>query len=428
MAEVSLFAVGVLFTTAAIGGVVADRLGQSVIPFYILGGMGLGPFVLGRAPEVLPAIEVAGVDLVAQASTLAVDGSAGFVELGAELGIVLLLFFLGLEFNLERLFASRRKIGTAGTIDLLNFVVGFALGWVLFDGAFAAFLVAGIVYISSSAIITKSLIDLGWIANDEANPILGILVFEDLFIAIYLAIATALATGGGGAGEALSSVAVGMGFILALLAFVAVGDAVFQRLLEDASHEITVIRTLGVTILIAGGAYALGVSEAVAAFFVGMGFSATDHVHDLERLLEPLRDAFAALFFLWIGLLTDPTTFGPVLGLIAVAVVLTTGSKLVSAYWGGRVYGLSPRRSIRVALGLTTRGEFSLIVASVALTAGANGVVPNGVADEIYALAVGYVLAMSILGTTLMGYSDRIESALVPRLPGGSTPAGAGGE
>ncbi|AGB16681.1 Kef-type K+ transport system, membrane component [Halovivax ruber XH-70] len=421
MAEVTLFQVGVLFAAAAVAGVAADRIGQSVIPLYILVGMALGPFVLGRLPDVLPPLEVAGMDVVGSVSAIAVDGTTGFVVLGAEIGIVLLLFFLGLEFNIERLLESRQRIGAAGTIDLANFVVGFGLGWVLFGGVLAAVFVAGIVYISSSAIITKSLLDLGWIANDEADPILGILVYEDLFIAIYLAIITAIATGSGGVSEALTSVAVGMGFIVALLALVTLGEPIFDRLLAGASHEFTVIRTLGLTVLIAGVALSLGVSEAVAAFFVGMGFASTDHVHDLERLLEPVRDTFAALFFLWIGLLTDPASFGPVVGLIAIAVVVTTASKLVTAYWGGRVYDLSERRSVRVALGMTTRGEFSLIIASIALTAGANGVVPAGVADELYALAVGYVLAMSILGTTLMGYADRIEGIVVPRLEARST-------
>ncbi|MFC6770621.1 cation:proton antiporter, partial [Halorubrum pallidum] len=179
----ALLDVGVMFAAIAVAGALADRLGQSVIPFYILVGMGLGEYVLGRVS--LPVVGTAAVP------------ETEFIALGAELGIVFLLFFLGLEFNLDRLLARRSQIGTAGTIDLANFGVGLVFGWLVFGAFLPAFLIAGIVYISSSAVITKSLIDLGWIANDEAEPLLGTLVYEDLFIAVYLSVASALVLGDG---------------------------------------------------------------------------------------------------------------------------------------------------------------------------------------------------------------------------------------
>jgi len=137
-------------------------------------------------------VTIGGMDLLAALGGLAL-GETDFIVVGAEIGIVLLLFFLGLEFNLDRLLASRDRIGKAGSVDLaINFGTGLVFGYLVFGSFLAAFLTAGIVYISSSAIITKSLIDLGWIANDEAEPLLGTLVYEDLFIAVYLTIASAL--------------------------------------------------------------------------------------------------------------------------------------------------------------------------------------------------------------------------------------------
>lgn len=395
--DLALLEVGVLFAAVALVGVLANRLRQSVIPFYIAAGMLLNPYVAGRlAPYALEETE--------------------FIELGAELGIVFLLLFLGLEFNLERLLENRDRIGKAGTLDFaINFGIGFVLGYVLFRSFLPAFLVAGVVYISSSAIITKSLIDLGWIANDEANPMLGTLVYEDLVIAIYLVVASALLLGGGDVSEAAQSIGSAMGFILALLLLVHFGTPFFQRSLAADSNEFVVLRAVGITILIAGAALAFGVSEAVAAFFIGMAFSSTDHVQQLERLLEPVRDLFAAVFFFWIGLVTDPLLFGGVLELVVVAVLVTTPTKLVSGYLGGRIYDLDARRSTRVALGMTIRGEFSLIIATLALSGG--GVtLPDGTAQTIYAFAVGYVLVMSILGTSLMQYSDSMEAIVVPRL------------
>jgi len=395
--EVALLELGVLFAAVALVGGLASRLRQSVIPFYIVTGILLGPFVSGRlTPYALEATE--------------------FVELGAELGIVFLLFFLGLEFNLNRLLANRNRIGTAGTVDLVvNFGGGLVLGFLIFRAFLPAVLVAGIVYISSSAIITKSLIDLGWIANDEAEPMLGTLVYEDLVIAVYLVVATALLLGGGDVGAAARSIGVALGVIVALLAVVWFGTPLFQRLLAVDSHEFIVLRAVGVTVLTAGAALALGVSEAVAAFFVGMAFSSTDHVERLERLLEPVRDVFAAVFFVWIGLVTDPLVFTGVLGLVFLAVVLTAPTKLLSGYLGGRIYGLSVRQSTRVGLGMTTRGEFSLIIATLALS-GAGTTLAEPVAQTIYAFAVGYVLVMSVVGTMLMQYSAPIEAAVVPRL------------
>lgn len=397
VSEVALFELGVLFAAVALVGGIASHLRQSVIPFYIAAGIFLGPYVAGRvAPYSLEATE--------------------FVELGAELGIVFLLFFLGLEFNLNRLLANRSRISKAGTADLvINFGIGMLLGLVLFRAFLPAFLVAGIVYISSSAIITKSLIDLGWIANDEADPMLGTLVYEDLVIAVYLVVASALLLGGDDIGAAVQSIGIALGVILVLLATVWFGTPFFQRVLDADSHEFIVLRAVGITVLTAGAALALGVSEAVAAFFIGMAFSSTEHVEQLERLLEPIRDLFAAVFFVWIGLVTDPLVFASVLTLILLAVVLTVPTKLVSGFLGGRIYELNIRQSTRVGLGMTTRGEFSLIIATLALS-GAGATLTETVAQTIYAFAVGYVLVMSIVGTMLMQYSNPIEAAVVPRL------------
>jgi CPA2 family monovalent cation:H+ antiporter-2 len=396
-----LLTVGALFAVIALVSLLAARLGTSVIPLYIVAGIAVSPAVAG--------------DLVVASVDLPAIRAGEFVEIGAELGIVFLLFFLGLEFNLERLIADRGRILSAGTIDLVvNFGAGLVLGYLLFGTALPAFLLAGIVYISSSAIITKSLLDLGWIANDEAAPMLGTLVYEDLAIAVYLAIAVALVAGGGSTAGLAVSVGLSLAFILLLVLLAQFGTPLFERLLAGASNEFLVLRTVGVTVLVAGIALAIGVSEAVAAFFVGMAFASTSHLERLERLLEPVRDVFAAVFFVWIGIETDPALVLGAAGLVAVAVLVTTPTKLVSGYLGGRVYDLDPRRSTRVGLGMVTRGEFSLIIAAVALE-GAGGTLPTAVAQDISAFAVGYVLAMSVLGTVLMQYSAPFERFAVAR-------------
>jgi len=397
-----LFEIGAMFAALAAVGAFARRLNQSVIPFYILVGIAASEFVAGRLTA-----EYLGVELAIGRSVEAQH----FIDLGAELGIVFLLFFLGLEFNLDRLLDHSDRIGKAGTVDLVvNFGVGLVLGYALFRDPVAAFIVAGMVYISSSAIITKSLIDLGWIANRESGPMLGTLVYEDLFIAVYLAVLSALIVGGGDLAEAALSVGTGLGFILLLVLVVYVGTAAFSRLLATNSHEFVVLRVTGVTVLVAGAALTLGVSEAVAAFFIGMAFSSTGQAAELEDLLEPVRDIFAGVFFFWIGLVTDPSLFVDVVGLVLVAAVVTTPTKLVSGFWGGKIYGLDDRRSTRVAVGMVTRGEFTLIIASAILVVtSADGAITAATAQTLNAFAVGYVLLMSVLGTMLMQYSTPLE-------------------
>ena len=410
----ALLDVGVMFVAVAVAGALANRLGQSVIPAYILVGMLLGEFVLGRFS--LPAVGTVHVP------------ETEFISLGAELGIVFLLFFLGLEFNLDRLFARGRQIGTAGTIDLANFGVGLVLGWLVFGAFLPAFLVAGIVYISSSAVITKSLIDLGWIANDEAEPLLGTLVYEDLFIAVYLSVASALVLGGGDIVAAAVDVGIALAFIAGLLGVVRFGGPLFERLVATDNREFVALRAVAAVVFVAGAALALGVSEAVAAFFVGMAFSATERVHTIETVLEPVRDVFAAVFFFWIGLVTDPALFADVAALVALAVVVTAPSKLVTGYLAGRAFDLDVRRSTRVGLGMTTRGEFSLIVATVAVSGATAGAFDPALAATINAFAVGYVLVMAVLGTTLMSYSAPFESIATAWLDrDGADGAGTGG-
>lgn len=396
MAETLLLEAGVMFAAVALVSFASSRLDVSPIPLYILAGVALNEHAIGGLG--LPAIH-----------------ASEFVEVGAELGIVFLLFFLGLEFNLDRLVLDRSRIGTAGLADIaVNFSLGFAVGWFLFDGLVPAILAGGVVYISSSAIISKTMIDLGWIANPESGPILGTLVFEDLVIAIYLALVSAVVLGGESLSEAAGAIGVALAFLVVLVLVAARGARTLDRVLDTPSREFFVLRALGVTVPIAGAALVVGVSEAVAAFFVGMAFSNTGFVHDLETALSPLRDTFAAVFFFWIGVVTDPglvvAAAVPVLALVAVSVP----GKLLSGYYTGRVYDLSQKRSVRVGLGLVPRGEFSLIIAAAALTAARAGTLPQATANAVYAATVGYVLAMSLLGTLLMQSSRTIENRLFP--------------
>jgi CPA2 family monovalent cation:H+ antiporter-2 len=391
MAEL-LLEVGIALTAVALAGTLANRVGLSVIPAYIVVGILIGPNV----PQSFLGIP------------LTLVGNREFIQVLAELGIVFLLFFLGLEFSVDQLLRDRGRISAAGGVDfLVNFglgaAIGLAFGWTIIETLF----LAGIVYISSSAVITKSLIEEGWVANAESGPILGTLVFEDILIAVYLALLAAVASGGG-----LESAAVSVGtaflFLGALSAVAWYGSGWLDRFFTTSSDELFLLRIVGVTTLVAGAALALGVSEAVAAFFLGTGISQTGHVERIEHIVTPARDIFAAVFFFSIGLTTDLTLVAGVAGLLAVAVVVTTAGKLVSGTLSGRFYDLDRRRSIRVGLGLVPRGEFSLVLATLAA-----GVGTGRLGSVLPAFAVGYVLVMSVLGSVLIQQADTITDAVL---------------
>ena len=392
MAAASLIEIGIALTGIALAGALAIRVGLSVIPAYILVGILIGPNV---------PTSIGGLSLT-------LVGHTEFMDVLAELGIVFLLFFLGLEFSIDQLLRDRNRIVTVGSIDfVINFGLGIGLGFAFGYSVIETLFIAGIVYISSSAVITKSLIDNGWVANPESGPILGTLVFEDVLIAVYLALLSAVVLGGGTPLDALRSVGFAFLFLGALTVGAWYGTEYLERAFDTDNDELFLLRILGVTTLVAGLALATGLSEAVAAFFVGTAFSATGHVERIESVVAPAKDFFAAIFFFAIGLTTDVTLLPDVVWLLLAAVVLTTAGKLVSGALSGPVYELNRLRSMRVGLGLVPRGEFSLVLAALATTVGT-----GALGSIIPAFAVGYVLVMSIVGTVLMQNSGAFESLL----------------
>jgi CPA2 family monovalent cation:H+ antiporter-2 len=393
-----LLEVGIALVALAVLGALARRSGQPVIPAYIAAGILVGPNV---------PTDVAGFSLQLVAET-------EVISTVAEIGIVLLLFFLGLEFSVGTLVRNRRRLSTVGAIDLVvNGLVGVAVALLFGFGVVGVILVAGIVYISSSAIVTKSLTDAGWLPNPESEVILGTLVVEDLVIAVYLAAVAAILGSGADVAAAATTVVQSFAFLAALAAAAHFGTDYVEQLFAVEADELFVLRVVGVAVLVGGVALAVGASEAVAAFFVGTAFSGTALEDRIEHLVSPLRDVFAAVFFFSVGIVTDLTMVAEVWVLVAVAVVATTAGKLASGYVSGRVYGLDERRSTRVGLGLVARGEFSLIIATLAAT-GAN----PAIREVVPAFAVGYVIAMSFVGSLAVQYGTSLSSAVATRIRG----------
>ncbi|MFC6864407.1 cation:proton antiporter [Halomicroarcula sp. GCM10025817] len=380
---------GLFLTCLAVGGLLALRVGQSVIPAYILVGVLLGPF----APS------VGGVSLT-------LIESPEFIRLLADLGVVLLLFFVGLELGLASLIQKRTRFTRAGAIDVgISFPVGILVGLFFGFTLLEALFVGLIVFNSSTVIIAKSLIDLEWIANPESEAILGVVVIEDILTAAVFAVLSAFVLGAAD----ITSLARTLGqaaIVLLVLGLVAYyGGEWIDRVFNLQSSELFLLGVLGVTALVAGLGLAAGISEAIVAFVVGAAFGQTSHVNRIESLLAPSRNLFAAVFFFVIGLQTNPRVVVSVAGFVLVAVVVTLLCQLVSGFFAGRSYGLSVEQASRMASALAPRGEFSLVIAAFLVTAGTT----DALRETIPAFTVGYVLLTSIIGTVLMQNSHLVE-------------------
>jgi len=372
-------------------GLVAGRFGLSAIPAYLLAGLLLGP----HEPHLTSLIEPSDVTT--------------FV---AELGIIFLLFFLGLEFTVDRLLRSGRHIGLGGSIDLVvNAGVGLLVGVVAFGFGFAALVLAAAIYVSSSAVTVKGLIDFRRLADDETDLILAILVFEDIVVAGVLGFAAA---GGAGVSPTLVAVAKALGFVTVSLAASRFLRRPIDALLARLPGEFMLLATFAFLVGMAAIAKALGLSEAIGALMAGVVLAETSIREEIEERFLSFRDVFAALFFFVFGLSIDVGALGSIGWLVALALVLTVVAKLVGGYGAGVVGGFSPRQSLNVGAALVAHGEFTIILAQIASD---NEAISSADRSDFVAFAGLYVLATATIGVILMKESKRLGRRLFrPRL------------
>ncbi|MFE1596051.1 cation:proton antiporter [Nocardia sp. NPDC058705] len=363
----ALLELGVILFALGICGRVAGRFGMSPIPLYLLGGLAFG-----------------------QGGFIELHAATEFGHMASEIGVVLLLLLLGLEYTAPELMTGLRRSWGAGVLDLVaNALPGVAVALILGWGVLGAVVLGGVTYISSSGIVAKVLDDLGRLGNRETPVVLSILVFEDLAMAVYLPILTMML-----AGLSLLSGMISLAIALATITVVLVVALRFGRVvsavLDSADREVFLLQLLGAALLVAGAASALNVSAAVGAFLLGIAISGST-AHEAAKLLEPLRDLFAAIFFVAFGLSIDPAAIPPVFAWAVGLAVVTTGTKIAVGWWAASKQGIRRMGRARAGAALVARGEFSIVIAGLA--------VAYGKADaKLAALASAYVLLMAILG------------------------------
>ncbi|MFL6217888.1 MAG: cation:proton antiporter [Actinomycetes bacterium] len=375
-----LLELGGMILGLGILGRLAGRLGLSAIPLYLLAGLAFG-----------------------EGGLLPLVTAQEFIEVGAEVGVILLLLLLGLEYSASELVGSLRSAAPAGLVDLvLNFAPGVVAGLLLGWSVLASLVLGGVTYVTSSGIVAKVLGDLGRIGNRETPVVLSILVVEDLAMAAYLPLLTGLLVGEDLLASALP-VGVALGTVaLVLVVAVRYGETL-SRLVFSPSDEVLLLVILGLTLVVAGAAEQLQVSAAVGAFLVGIALSG-EAAEAAQALLTPLRDLFAAVFFLFFGLQTNPRSIPPVALAAAALALVTAATKVATGWWAARRVGVGPRGRWRAGTALIPRGEFSIVIAGLAVAAGRE--------PTLGPLATTYVLILAVLGPLVARVSEPLRVGL----------------
>lgn len=360
-----LLELGVVILGVSLLGLVAHKVGISPIPLMLVAGVALGAGGF--------------VDL---------EQAAPFIEPAAEIGVLLLLLMLGLEFTAGELAQSLKRHSGSGAIDFgLNATAGFVVGLVLGMPLPAALALAGITWVSSSGIVARLLDDLGRVANRETPSVLSVLVIEDIAMAIFLPILIAVLTGLAW-WQALGAVALALAAVVSILVASQRASGGIGRLLSHPSDEQVLLRLLGLTLIVAGLTQLLGASAAVGAFLVGIAVPPA-LAERAREILSPLRDLFAAIFFLSFGLPIVPEELWPVLPSALLLAGVTASTKMLTGILAAKRDGVQRKGRLRAGATLIARGEFSIIIAALAVEAGFHDLGP---------LAACYVLLLAVIG------------------------------
>ena len=360
---------------------VAERVGLSPIPLYLLAGLCFG-----------------------DGGVATLELSEDFLDVTAQIGVVLLLLTLGLEYTADELRSTLRRGARDGIVDLVaNALPGVAAGVILGWGAKETLLLAGVTYISSSGVIAKVLDDLGRLGNRETPTVLSVLVLEDLAMAAYLPL-VGIVLAGTSLLAATVSLGVALGATVVVLVFALRFGHLVSRALSSRSDEALLLGLLGSTLLVGGLAEQAGVSAAVGAFLVGIAVSGPVQERASE-LVRPLRDVFAAIFFLVFSLRIDPSDLPPVAFAALALAVVTAGSKMASAWYSTARAGVAARGRVRAGTVLIARGEFSIVIAELGTAAGLD--------PRLAALAAAYVLVMATAGPVLTRSADALAGRTV---------------
>lgn len=380
-----IFEVGLAIALIAVVGVLSTKLRFSVIPFYILVGMVVGP----HAPH-FGIIDLRFIE------------SSVFIDFMGRLGVLFLLFYLGLEFSVGRLIKSGKSILIGGSFYVvLNFVSGLLLGWMMDYPLKETMVICGIMTSSSTAIVAKVLVDLKRTANPETEIIMGMIMFDDLFIAVHISILSGLVLSG--ASSWVGVLFTSLTALIFILLFIVIGRKLMpliDKALNIRSTELFLLLIIASLFLVSGFSETLHVAEAIGALLIGLVLAESVHAKRIEQLVLPFRDLFGAVFFFSFGLTIDPTSLGGAVWVALVGVLLTIIGNVLSGVFAGQASGLSGKSTANIGFTLVSRGEFSIIMANI----GKEG----NLMPVVQSFAVLYVLILAVIGPFMAKESKTI--------------------
>lgn len=351
---------------------IANRLKFSVVPLYLLIGLAIG-----------------------EGGVIPLSLSEEFLNTGAQIGAIMLLLLLGLEYSAYDLAKAFRERKSAGVIDFFaNATPGFVIGWILGWGWGGALALAGITYVSSSGIAAQLIKEMGWRRSEVSKRAIGVLVFEDLALAPYLPLLTAVVLGAS-AWTGVISVAVALAITGLVILISFRGTARWSKILDPNEPGGLLLTVFGAALLAAGLADMIGFSGVVAAFLIGLLL--TGEVAETARArLSPIRDIFAAIFFLFFGITTNPADLPAVLPLAILITVLGVAGKFLVGWWVTRDLN-DPMSAWRTTGFLIARGEFSMVIAALAA--------PIVLGVELQALTLAYVIMTAFIASIVLRIS-----------------------
>jgi CPA2 family monovalent cation:H+ antiporter-2 len=335
--------IAIAFFALAIFGFLAKITKSFKPPFYILAGILLGPVILGWTVE------------------------KDVFSIFGDIGLIFLLFYLGYEFSLNTLVKRKKTLGLAGLIDfIVNFSIAFFLAYLLELSWFYMIVFAGMIYMSSSSIITKSLIQLGAVKEKEGEVVMGIMIFEDLVMIIFLVFIQSIA---GQNGFDFLNVSKDIGLAL-LFSFVLIFFGkkyapLLDRLINQKSHELSHLSFIAFLFLGVFLGSLFGVSMALSAFLIGLVVSETKHKREMQEVVIKFRDIFGALFFFYFGMTFSFSSIEQSIWLLLLISMVAVISKLFSGYLMSLIGGCHKDGGLFIGIVNIPRGEFSLIIAGI---------------------------------------------------------------
>jgi CPA2 family monovalent cation:H+ antiporter-2 len=400
-----LINMAIVIAVAATIIILFNRLKQPLILGYLVAGMVAGPFVISAEYT------------VGSESSQTVISAQPVIEMLARLGIVLLTFSIGLEFSLKQL----RKIGVtviaAAALEIalmigIGYQLGRALGW----SGLESTLLGAMLSVASTMIVVRSLRERGGLDNEKARLIVGLLIVEDFAAVLILAAVSGLISQGGIRPSQLTDLLLKMGIFIA--ASIVFGLAVVPRLVDyvgkQRSGELLVLTVLGLCFSMAVFSRWIGFSEAIGAFVMGVIVSESRYLGDVVRRVEPIRDLFGAIFFITVGMLVDLKLFLNSEFLVTAAIITLVFilAKIFSCSLSTFIFGFGARNSIGAGLSMIAVGEFSLMIAAVAI-----GSTAISKSINLYPTIVLVTTISALVVPYSVKYSDRATKIVEERVP-----------